>query len=42
MVVAAFLLWRANRAQPTEPDEAVSENPAFGPAPQPHPQAVAA
>ncbi len=41
MVVVAVLLWRANRAQPTEPDEAVSENPAFGPARQPHPQAVA-
>ena len=41
MVVVAVLLWRANRAQPTEPDEAVSENPAFGPAPQSQPQAVA-
>ena len=30
MVVAAFLLWRANRAQPVEPEEAVSEHPAFG------------
>jgi PiT family inorganic phosphate transporter len=30
MVVASFLLWRANRAKPIEPEETVSENPAFG------------
>ena len=35
MVFAAFLLWRANRAKPIEPEETVSENPAFGPAAQP-------
>jgi PiT family inorganic phosphate transporter len=35
MVIAAVLLYRANRAQPTGPEEAVSENPAFGPAAQP-------
>jgi PiT family inorganic phosphate transporter len=29
MVMACFLLWRANRAHPVEPDEAVSEHPAF-------------
>ena len=29
--IAAFLLWRANRAQPVEPEETVSEHPAFGP-----------
>jgi hypothetical protein len=40
MVVASALLWRANRAQPTEPDEAVSEHPAFGSAAEP--RAVAA
>ena len=32
IVFAAFLLWRANRARPVEPEETVSENPAFGPA----------
>ena len=32
---AAFLLWRANRAQPVEPEETVSEHPAFGTAAQP-------
>jgi PiT family inorganic phosphate transporter len=30
MVIGAALLWRANRAKPTEPEEAVSEHPAFG------------
>ena len=30
MIVAAFLLWRANRAHPVEPEEAVSEHAAFG------------
>jgi len=33
MVVGAFLLWRANRAQPVEPEESISEHPTFGPAP---------
>jgi PiT family inorganic phosphate transporter len=33
MVVGAFLLWRANRAQPVEPAESISEHPTFGPAP---------
>ena len=41
MLDAAFLLWRANRANPVEPDEAVSEHPAFGPA-SARPQPVAA
>ena len=40
MVFAAFLLWRANRAKPIEPEETVSENPAFGPAAQPEMVAV--
>ena len=40
MVAGAFLLWRANRARAVEPEETVSENPAFGPAA--HPVAVAA
>jgi PiT family inorganic phosphate transporter len=40
MAVAAILLWRANRAKPIEPDEAVSENPAFGPAARPQPVAA--
>jgi inorganic phosphate transporter, PiT family len=35
MVIAAVLLYRANRAKPTEPEEAISDDPAFGPAPQP-------
>jgi PiT family inorganic phosphate transporter len=29
MLIAAFLLWRANRAQPVEPEETVSQHPAF-------------
>jgi PiT family inorganic phosphate transporter len=29
MVVAAVLLWRANRAQPVEPEESVSAHPTF-------------
>ena len=33
MIIAASLLWRANRAHPVEPQEAVSEHPAFGPEP---------
>jgi phosphate/sulfate permease len=31
----AAALWRATRAKPTEPHDAVSERPAFGPAAQP-------
>jgi PiT family inorganic phosphate transporter len=30
-VIGAFALWRANRAKSVEPEETVSENPAFGP-----------
>ncbi len=33
LAVACFLLWRANRAQHVEPEETISENPTFGPAP---------
>jgi PiT family inorganic phosphate transporter len=40
MVVGAFLLWRANRAKPIEPEETISEHPAFGQAPAP--EAIAA
>jgi PiT family inorganic phosphate transporter len=40
MIVAAFLLWRANRARAVAPEETISENPAFGPAS--HPVAAAA
>jgi inorganic phosphate transporter, PiT family len=40
MVIAAALLWRANRAKPIEPEETVSANPAFGPAAQPELVAV--
>ena len=40
MLVAAFLLWRANRAKPVAPEETVSENPAFGPAAPPEPVAA--
>jgi PiT family inorganic phosphate transporter len=29
-IVAAFLLWRANRAKAVAPEETISENPAFG------------
>jgi inorganic phosphate transporter, PiT family len=29
MIVAALLLWRANRAQPVEPEETVPPHPAF-------------
>ena len=29
MLIAAFLLWRANRDQPVEPEETVSAHPAF-------------
>jgi inorganic phosphate transporter, PiT family len=32
-IIASFFLWRANKAQSVEPEETVSENPAFGPAP---------
>jgi inorganic phosphate transporter, PiT family len=35
MVIGAFLLWRANRARPIEPDETISEHPTFGRAPEP-------
>jgi inorganic phosphate transporter, PiT family len=35
MVVAAFLLWRANHARAVEPAETVSENPAFAPIARP-------
>jgi PiT family inorganic phosphate transporter len=31
MIVAGFALWRANRAKSVEPEETISENPAFGP-----------
>ena len=40
MVAAGVLLWRANRSKPVEPDETVSENPAFGPAARPQPVAA--
>jgi PiT family inorganic phosphate transporter len=40
MVAGAFLLWRANRSRAVEPDETISEHPAFGPAA--HPVAVPA
>ncbi|HEY7620108.1 MAG TPA: inorganic phosphate transporter [Solirubrobacteraceae bacterium] len=40
MVVGALLLWRANRAKPIEPEETISEHPAFGQAPAP--EAIAA
>ncbi|HEY6696415.1 MAG TPA: inorganic phosphate transporter [Solirubrobacteraceae bacterium] len=42
MAIAAALLWRANRAKPTEPEESISEHPAFGPAAQAEPAPVAA
>jgi PiT family inorganic phosphate transporter len=35
MIIAAFLLWRANRAQPVEPEETVTRQPALGPAVRP-------
>ena len=40
MVVASALLWRANRAKPTEPAEAVSAQPAFEPSGRPEPVAA--
>jgi inorganic phosphate transporter, PiT family len=40
LAIGCLLLWRANRAQPVEPDEAVSPSPAFGPTAQP--EAIAA
>jgi inorganic phosphate transporter, PiT family len=40
MVIGAYFLWRANRAQPIEPDETVSEDPTFGPAARPAPVAA--
>ena len=33
MVIAAVVLWRANRAQPVEPEATVSQHPAFGTSP---------
>lgn len=33
MVIGAYFLWRANRAQATEPEGTVSQDPVFGPAP---------
>ena len=39
-IAAALLLWRANRRQAVAPEEAISENPAFGTAVRP--SAVAA
>jgi PiT family inorganic phosphate transporter len=35
MVIAAFLLWRANRAQPVEPEETVTAHPALATTPVP-------
>jgi PiT family inorganic phosphate transporter len=40
-VVAASLLWRANRAQPIDPEDTVSQHPVFG-REAPQPEAVAA
>jgi inorganic phosphate transporter, PiT family len=37
LVAGCVLLWRANRAKPTEPTEAVSEHPAFESATRPEP-----
>jgi PiT family inorganic phosphate transporter len=37
LVAGCILLWRANRAKPTEPTEAVSAHPAFESAPRPEP-----
>jgi hypothetical protein len=31
-VICAFSLWRANKAKAVDPEETISENPAFGPA----------
>jgi inorganic phosphate transporter, PiT family len=33
LAIGCYVLWRANRATNIEPDETVSENPTFGPAP---------
>jgi len=33
LAIGCYFLWRANRATNIEPDETVSENPTFGPAP---------
>jgi hypothetical protein len=35
MISGASLLWRANRAQPVEPEETVSQHPAFAATPVP-------
>jgi PiT family inorganic phosphate transporter len=35
LAIGCFFLWRANRATNIEPEETVSENPTFGPAPTP-------
>ncbi len=32
-IIASYVLWRANKAQAMNPEETVSEHPAFGPAP---------
>jgi inorganic phosphate transporter, PiT family len=37
LVAGCVMLWRANRAKPIEPSEAVSEHPAFEPAARPEP-----
>jgi PiT family inorganic phosphate transporter len=39
---ASFLLWRANRAKPIDPEETVSAHPTFGPTAQPQPEMAAA
>ena len=40
MIFGAFLLWRANRAKPIDPEEAVSADAPFGPTAQPEPVAA--
>jgi inorganic phosphate transporter, PiT family len=40
LVIGCYMLWRANRAKPVEPEETVSQHPTFGAAPAP--QAIAA
>jgi PiT family inorganic phosphate transporter len=42
LVIGCVLLFFANRRQAVDPDETVSENPTFGPAYRPQPEAVAA
>ena len=34
LVIGCYMLWRANRAKPVEPEETVSEHPTFGAAPR--------